>query len=217
MRVFNLLTDDEIQKIDDAVEKTQWADGKATAQGNAKDLKENFQITNHDPIFKSDVLPILAKAMTTSGVQNYTFIKSLVSPRLASYIDGGHYDWHVDVALMDRNRTDLSFTVFLRDPDTYEGGEMEIELMQGKNAKFKGKKGQVLIYPSGSLHKVNPVTSGERRVIIGWIHSAVKLHEHRERLFQLNLELSKFRKELGPKKTEILNRLYHQFVRDLCD
>ena len=92
-----------------------------------------------------------------------------------------------------------------------------MEIMSGKKAKFKGKKGQVIVYPSGLLHKVNPVTSGERRVIVGWINSNVKLHEHRERLFEFNTQLGILRKELGSKKTEVINRLYHQMVRDYSE
>ncbi len=217
MRVFNLLNEEQVEKINEAVETTQWQDGKATAMGAAKDIKQNFQITNNDPIFKKEILPILATAMFSGGIKNYTFIKNLVSPRLASYYDGGHYDWHVDVAIMDRLRTDLSFSVFLRDASEYEGGEMEMEIMAGKKAKFKGKKGQVIVYPSGLLHKVNPVTSGERRVIVGWINSNIKLHEHRERLFEFNTQLGILRKELGSKKTEVINRLYHQMVRDYSE
>ena len=90
----------------------------------------------------------------------------MIAPRFASYREGGHYDWHVDVALMSRIRTDLSFTICLSDKDSYEGGQLEIEMPNGSKTKFKGEKGVCIIYPSGLLHKVHRVTSGERRVIV---------------------------------------------------
>lgn len=217
MKIFKALTEENIKAINEAIAETQWVDGKATALGAAKDKKSNFQITREDPIFNKKILPYIVKVHTSPVIRSYTFFHKLISPRLASYYDGGNYDWHVDVALMEHERTDLSFTMFLTDKSDYEGGEMRIQIGAGHVATFKGKKGEIFIYPSGLLHKVEPVTSGERRVIVGWVRSKVKMHEHRERLYTLNKELGKFRKELGNEKTEELNTLFHQMVRDYSE
>lgn len=217
MKVFKALSDENIDDINKAIEETEWKDGKATAMGAAKDKKQNFQITKEDPVFNKRILPYIIKVHTSPIVKSYTFFHKLISPRLASYYDGGNYDWHVDVALMEHERTDLSFTIFLTDKSDYEGGEMRVKIGAGQTATVKGNKGEIFIYPSGLLHKVEPVTSGERRVIVGWVRSKVKQHEHRERLFSLNTELGNFRKELGHEKTETLNTLYHQMVRDYSE
>ena len=189
-----------------------------TAQGNsqkAKDKKENLQINATEAMFKKHFAPVINKIHTNNNVAAYTFIKEIVDPRLASYRTMGKYDWHVDTALLSHRRTDLSWTLFLSDPSEYEGGEMEIQ-MSGYTAKVKCQAGQMVVYPSGLLHKVNSVSSGDRTVIVGWLNSHVKIHEQRERLYNYFIELVKLRKELGSDRVEVFNTLYHQFVRDYC-
>ena len=218
MKVFKVLEQAAIDRINKAVEETQWTDGTATAKGAAKKIKKNFQITDNDPIFREKILPTVQAAHSLDPVLSYTHMNKLISPRLASYYDGGHYDWHVDTALMQFHRTDLSFTIFLSDRDSYEGGEMEIQFTGGVNMKVKGAAGEMVVYPSGQLHKVNPVTSGERRVIVGWLKCNVKLHDHRERLYELLATLSKFREtKADADAVGSLNRLYYQLLRDYSE
>lgn len=215
MRVFKLFTEDEVNQINQYADETQWVDGKATAKGYAKDIKENFQITDQDPIFKQKILPIIAAGHRKPGIANYTQVRDIISPRLASYREGGHYDWHVDTTLMQFKRTDLSFTIFLRDRESYEGGHMEIEMPGGMKMKVKGNLGEIVVYPSGFLHKVHPVTKGERRVVVGWLSSHVKSHEHRERLYDMLTEVSRIKNAYGSAEAARLNKLYYQFLRDL--
>ncbi|WP_347864350.1 2OG-Fe(II) oxygenase [Planktomarina sp.] len=143
-------------------------------------------------------------------------MQKLLSPRVAVYRQG-HYGWHVDTPIMDLNRADLSFTIFLNSGDDYEGGELELDL-NGIKAKVKGKPGEIIIYASGVRHRVLPVISGERRVIVGWLQSNVKLHEYRERLYGMNVELTKLEKKIESASldeiTENLNTIYNQMVRD---
>ena len=107
---------------------------------------------------------------------------------------GGGYGLHVDNAFMGqgetRLRTDLSFTLFLSDPESYVGGELVVELA-GMQQSFKPAAGDLVLYPSTSLHQVAPVTEGERIVCIGWIESSVRDGAGRDILFDLeNLRVS---------------------------
>ena len=213
MKIFNVLSDKDIKSIKDAISQTNWVDGKLSAVGAAKEKKDNLQISADNDIFKQHIQPILNRVHKDPVITPYTFINELIDPRLAMYRKMGKYDWHVDVSILAFKRTDLSWTICLNDSDEYEGGELEIK-SDAQSTKIKLKAGQMVVYPSGLLHKVNEVTSGERLVIVGWINSHVKLHEHRERLYNFFLELNNFRNEYGPEKTDNLNQIYHQLVRD---
>ena len=101
---------------------------------------------------------------------------------------GGGYGLHVDNALMGLSerklRTDLSFTLFLSDPETYDGGELLIEQVSGTQT-YKPAAGDLVLYPSSSLHQVAPVTRGERLACVGWIESLVRDEAQRQILFDL--------------------------------
>ena len=104
---------------------------------------------------------------------------------------GGHtYGAHVDDPLMQgdggqRFRTDLSFTLFLSDPGSYEGGALVLESRTLAH-RVKLAAGSMIIYPSGRLHRVEPVTDGERLACVGWVQSAIRREEHRDALFDLS-------------------------------
>jgi PKHD-type hydroxylase len=217
MKIFNVLSDGQIKAIYSAAAKTSWVDGEKTASGPAKSKKLNLQITHDDPVFKAEILPMIRDIHVSDEVSTYTHITNLLSPRLARYSGGGHYDWHVDRAVMQRVRTDLSFTIFLSDKDAYEGGELEFQQAGGSVVSVKGHAGSMVVYPSGMLHRVKPVTSGERTVIVGWLKSGVRSQQHREQLFELLAEISRLQKKFGSSEVEALTKLYHQFLRDYSD
>ena len=214
-KMFRVFSEQQITDIKQVIENLDWQDGKETAKGAAKDKKDNFQILQSTPGFEK-LMPYIIEAHRAAAVRNYTYVKEIVDPRVASYKNGGQYDWHVDVALLAQKRTDLSFSIFLNGKDDYQGGEMEIEL-PGTKIKVKGNTGEMIVYPSGLLHKVNPVSSGERLVIVGWLTSHVKFQEQRERLHDMLIEIIRIREKLGANEVENLNRLYHQFVRDFSN
>lgn len=110
-------------------------------------------------------------------------------PMFARYGPGGHYGVHTDNAVVhDENgwpvRTDMSFTLFLSDPDTYDGGALLVRDRVG-DREFRPEAGSAVLYPTGQLHGVTPVTRGERLVCVGWIQSLVRRADQRELLFDL--------------------------------
>ena len=107
---------------------------------------------------------------------------------LSRYRQGQTYGLHVDDALMGGIRTDLSFTLFLSEEDSYDGGALITEDTLESRA-IRLPAGSLILYPSGTLHRVAPVTSGERLAIVGWVQSWVRSAAEREILFDLEQAL----------------------------
>ena len=130
-------------------------------------------------------------------------------PRIfANYYAGGHkYDWHVDSALMNGKRTDFSFTISLKDPDTYEGGTLEMRMEDGDIKSFRLPEGHMVIYPTGQLHRVTEVTSGFRLSVVGWMESAFRDEEDRSLHAEL-LDLMGYFKEKYELDWEERNKFY---------
>jgi PKHD-type hydroxylase len=111
--------------------------------------------------------------------------KKLTPLIFARYGPGETYGSHVDDAIMQGLRTDVSFTLFLSEPDSYEGGELVIDSSGGEES-VKLPAGSLFLYPSTFLHRVEPVTKGERLVCVGWARSYLRSAEQRELLFDLD-------------------------------
>jgi PKHD-type hydroxylase len=176
------------------VGKLEWHDGRATAGAVAKEVKRNEQA-----VMASDAGRALEQVLKPIIADN-PVVKAAARPRRITRLmisktrDGGFYGPHVDNAIMgqgeERLRTDLSFTLFLTSPDHYEGGELVVH-SSGMTQSIKGEAGQLVLYPSSSIHEVTPVTSGERIVCVGWIESLIADHASRELLFDMeNLRVS---------------------------
>ena len=124
---------------------------------------------------------------------------------------------HVDNAFMRTGRTDLSFTIFLSDPDSYKGGSLCIQTIQ-ENKKIKLPAGHILIYPSTSLHAVEKVTQGERLVSVGWIHSHVRSAEDRTILFGIDAGARGLLAEHGQSpQLDLIFQSYANLLRRLGD
>ena len=146
-------------------------------------------------------------------VSDNMVVKAAAQPRRFSPVIisrtgvGGKYGAHVDNALMGRGaqrlRTDLSFTLFLTPPGEYEGGELVIHAA-GMTQELKGEAGNLVLYPSGSIHEVKPVTKGTRIVCIGWIESTVADPAQREMLFDLENLRASLRAQLPGQSAELL-------------
>ena len=216
MKIFNAFTSDQCSEVLDCLSDGDWVDGRKSAVGTAAAKKNNWQIPHTSATFQK-VRPLLLRAMINPTVLGYTFMRELIDPRLAKYGEGNAYGWHVDAALLANKRTDLSFTIFLNDPSEYEGGELTVN-RDGHLTEVKGQRGQMIIYPSGLLHKVSPVKSGIRYVIVGWINSNIKLEEHRQRLFAFKGTYSRLiDQNVNAAELEVLNHTYHSLVRDYSD
>lgn len=160
-------------------------DGRKTAGARARQVKNNEQARPTG--LAADAVKLIEKRL----LANEIFVaaarpKRIVRLLLSRYRPGMAYGRHVDEPLMDGIRVDLSFTLFLSAPETYRGGELVIEETGGERA-VKLDRGDAVLYPSGDLHRVDPVTEGERRAAVGWVRSHVRDAKARETLFDLSV------------------------------
>ena len=182
-----LLNTEEINLINKELETCiqDWEDGKKTAGSFASKVKNNLQLRRESEVSKKFTKFILNKLSRDQLIKSFSLTKKIHGTIFTKSKKGMHYGRHIDNTFMSSGRADLSFTIFLSNLDSYEGGDLIIENINSKN-KFKLNAGQILIYPSTYLHSVQEVTKGERLVFIGWIESYVKSIEEREYLFDLD-------------------------------
>lgn len=185
LQIADVLPVEEVEKLRTSLleEEASFASGKDTAGWYAKDVKHNDQSKGPAAIAAMERVKavLLGHGVFVSAARPKTFVKTLVS----RYRAGMHYGTHVDDALMGGVRTDMSFTLFISDPKTYDGGELVIEGHDG-DTEVKLDAGGLMLYPTTSMHRVNEVTRGERLAIVGWVRSFIRSAEQRETLFDLD-------------------------------
>ncbi|MEO1040131.1 MAG: Fe2+-dependent dioxygenase [Pseudomonadota bacterium] len=180
-----VLTPDELEQIRAlCVDEDAFAPGERTAGWAARPVKSNLQMK---PGGRLDaVRRIVEPAMRRHPVFTALALpKSTTGLLVNRHQAGMHYGRHVDDALIGRVRADLSFTVFLSPPDSYRGGALILHGVDGETA-IKADAGDAVIYDTGELHEVAPVTDGERTAVVGWVRSYVRSAEQRAILFDLD-------------------------------
>ncbi|MEQ1890553.1 MAG: Fe2+-dependent dioxygenase [Alphaproteobacteria bacterium] len=202
------------------VAASQFVDGKISAGWHARQVKHNLQM----PASQSGAQSLQQKLL--SHIESHSVVAMAMLPRrfrpllFNRYETGMSYGSHVDDALMGRDagggdavRSDISFTLFLSQPDTYEGGELVIESTSGEQV-FKLQAGQAVFYPSTSLHRVAEVTSGVRDASVGWVQSYVREANQRETLFELdNVRRAIFRRDGKSPEFDSLTKVYSNLLR----
>ncbi len=191
----DILTGDQIEKLVAMMDRQTFIDGRETAGWAAAGVKENKQVASDSRDYAA------MQAMVTEALAANRFFATAAMPRamrpvlFSRYTVGMGYGPHVDNALMGdapQTRIDLAFTLFLSRPDSYEGGELEIEEPAGTRS-FKLPAGAAILYPANSVHEVAKVTVGQRDVAVGWIQSLVRDADKRRVLFELeNLRATMF-------------------------
>jgi PKHD-type hydroxylase len=216
----SLLSVEDIAKIKEAITKLPFSDGKNSARGKAKDIKNNWQIVEGTkgsaPMFNG-LKVLLLKNEKIAMVAQPKYITNIM---VNKYGVGDTYGWHVDHAHMNSRRTDLSFTVFLNDPSEYDGGELQIRLPTGQIMDVKLEPGKMVLYSTGLLHRVTPVTKGERLCIVGWMQSFIKDDSDRHMMVRLQTLFSELRgKEgvLSEEQYQLMNELQFQLIRRLSN
>lgn len=196
------LSPTELDAIREAAAAVRFHDGRDTAGAGAAQVKYNQQA---DAEGAAGLLQLVENRLRANDL----FLQA-AAPQvfarlmLTRYLPGMGYGSHVDEARIDGHRTDISFTLFLSGPDTYAGGELVLEESSGERS-WKLAAGDLLLYPSTCLHRVNTVTAGERLAIVGWVSSRIRAAERRELLFTLEQAL---REEFSARgKTNQFDRL----------
>lgn len=190
----NVLDKDEVAHFRQRLEGAEWQDGLKTAGTLASTVKHNLQIADGSELAVSLGNHILRKLGNMPEFVSAALPLRIYPPKFNCYRDGGTYGAHVDSALMQvpganlTVRTDLSATLFLSEPDEYEGGELQIEGPFGVQA-VKLDAGDMVLYPSSSLHQVTPVTQGVRIASFFWIQSMVQDESARTLLYDLDCSI----------------------------
>ena len=210
-----LLGELELQELRNALADpaAPWIDGASTAGWHARALKRNQQLDAASELQQRlaqrietllTAQPLLQAAAFPRHIHGLLFSRSGV---------GEGYGRHVDNAWMRGGRSDLSFTLFLSEPEAYAGGALVLETPGGEES-FRLPAGHALVYPSTLLHRVEPVTAGERLVAVGWIESRIRQAEQRELLFELDTARRALFERHGKDEIfDLISRSYSNLLR----
>jgi len=160
-----------------------WHAGDSTDDAYAARVKRNLEVKEYEhPIAKHYSRLLLQAILENDQLRRTVFTYKCKLPQFNKYTDGGAYHRHSDSAFIGSPeiRTDLSVTIFLSDPADYDGGELTIEYVSGEVRKLKERKGTLVCYPSGVLHRVTPVTRGARYAAVTWLHSVIRSPQQRD-------------------------------------
>ena len=182
-----LLNDKEIQIFKSKLKKNNedWQDGKKTAGSHAAKVKNNLQLNRECDTSQSLSKFINNKILSNPLIKSFSLPKKIHGIMFTKSREGMKYGRHIDNAFMSSGRADLSFTIFISEKDSYQGGELIVENINSEST-FKLNSGEMIIYPSTYLHSVKEIKKGERLVCVGWIESYIKSIEEREYLFDID-------------------------------
>ncbi len=182
-----LLNDEDIQifKSNLNKENEDWQDGKKTAGSYAAKVKNNLQLKRECDNSKKLSKFITTKILSNQLIKSFSLPKKIHGIMFTKSREGMKYGRHIDNAFMSSGRADLSFTIFINEKDSYQGGELIVENINSESS-FKLNSGEIIIYPSTYLHSVKEIKKGERLVCVGWIESYIKSIEEREYLFDID-------------------------------
>ncbi|HVY14548.1 MAG TPA: Fe2+-dependent dioxygenase [Rhodopila sp.] len=219
LHIPDVLTPAQVRACLDALAKAAWADGRITAGFQSAQVKHNRQVPEDHPVARAQGQVILAALERTPLFVAGALPQRVFPPLFNRYEGGESFGTHVDNAIRQartppmRVRTDLSATLFLSPPDSYDGGELVIEDRYGAHAA-KLPAGHMLLYPASSLHHVRPVTRGARIAAFFWIQSMLRSDEQRTLLFDLDTAIQQLGRDVPDHAAVVqLTGVYHNLLR----
>jgi PKHD-type hydroxylase len=215
----DVLTPEQIQLIRPKLDAAEWVDGRVTAGHQSAMAKDNVQL-REDSTLAREVGEIILNALGKNNLFISAALPLRVFPPLFNRYSGGQsFGTHVDNAIRQvtgtplRIRTDLSATLFFSNPDEYDGGELVIEDTYGIHT-VKLPAGQMVLYPSSSLHHVRPVTRGARVSSFFWIQSMIRDDGQRTLLFDLDVATQRIAADVPSHPSAVqLTGIYHNLLR----
>jgi PKHD-type hydroxylase len=223
LQIPDVLTPEQVAQARVLLEQAEWIDGRVTAGYQSARVKQNMQLPESHPVAKE-----LGEMILISLQQSALFISAAlplkVFPPLFNCYQGGQsFGNHVDNAIRQvpgsgaRVRTDLSATLFLADPEEYEGGELIVEDTYGVHS-VKLPAGHMVLYPSTSLHNVQPVSRGARIASFFWLQSMIRDDGQRTLLFDLDTAIQRLTVDLPDHPAAVqLTAVYHNLLRRWAD
>jgi PKHD-type hydroxylase len=223
LQIPDVLSIEQVAHARRLLDAADWVDGRVTAGRQSAQVKDNLQLPEDHPVAR-ELGDMILTALQQSALFASAALPLRVFPPLFNRYQGGHsFGSHVDNAIRQiagtplRIRTDLSATLFLAEPDEYEGGELIVEDTYGVHS-VKLPAGHLVLYPSTSLHHVRPVTSGARIASFFWIQSMLRDDGERTLLFDLDNAIQRLTVDLPEHPAAVqLTAVYHNLVRRWAD
>jgi PKHD-type hydroxylase len=218
LHIPGVLTPEQVKSMRERLLASEWIDGRASVGSQGAQVKRNRQLAECSPLALE--LGQIVSVALTSNPQFFSAALPLriLPPYFNSYNGGDHYGPHVDGAIRPQRgaapvRTDVSCTVFLSDPEEYEGGELSVIDSYGAH-EVKLPAGDAILYPATSVHEVLPVTRGERVASFLWVQSMVKDDWKRSMLYELDANIQALRAKHGDGAELVaLAGHYHNLLR----
>ena len=221
LQLENVLDPGQVARMRAALAEAPWADGRLTAGYQSAQAKDNLQLPEDSPLARALGAQVLDALSKHPAFFAAALPRRIYPPLFNCYRGGQSFGFHVDNAVRyDRSRggadpvrTDLSLTLFLCDPSEYDGGELVIEDTYGVHA-VKLPAGHAVLYPGTSLHRVAPVTRGERLASFLWMQSMVRDDTRRRTLYDLDLSIRHLTRDAGEHPALVrLTGVYHNLLR----
>jgi len=219
LQIPDVLTAEQVADARRMLDRAQWIDGRVTAGPQSAQTKDNQQIPEDHPVAR-EVGDIILSALSANSLFVSAALPLRVFPPLFNCYRGGQsFGNHVDNAIRQTRgrgvmvRTDLSATLFLADPEEYDGGELMVEDTYGVHS-VKLPSGHMVLYPASSLHQVTPVTRGARIASFFWIQSLIRDDGERTLLFDLDTAIQRLTLEVPDHPSVVqLTAVYHNLLR----
>src|SRR5262245_10476065 len=219
LQIPDVLSAEQVAEARRLLESAHWIDGRVTAGYQSARTKDNLQLPEEHPIAKQLGEIILAALSRNALFVSAALPLRVFPPLFNCYRGGQSFGNHVDHAIRQTRgqdltvRTDLSATLFLADPEEYEGGELMVEDTYGVHS-VKLPSGHMVLYPASSLHQVTPVTRGARIASFFWIQSLIRDDGERTLLFDLDTSIQRLTLEVPDHPSVVqLTAVYHNLLR----
>jgi PKHD-type hydroxylase len=221
LSIDQILSPEDLSHCREVLEQAEFVDGTLTAGWHARLVKANTQLKREDPCYQSLQQLVVTALQRHSLFQMAVYPAAIHSLRFSRYEVGMSYGSHVDNALMmdagRRYRSDVSWTLFLNEPDSYGGGELVIEAAEGEQS-YKLSAGSMVLYPSRDLHHVEPVTQGVRLAVVGWVQSLIRDSQQRSLLFDLDVvRRSLFEKQGKTLEFDLISKSHSNLLRQWAE
>ena len=219
LHIPGVLSPEQIRRMRESLDAAPWVDGRETVGAQGARVKHNQQLPDASPLRRQLGETVLAALAAQPLFHAATLPLRMLPPRFNRYEGGGEYGFHVDGAVMalpdggGQMRSDVSCTLFLGEPDEYEGGELIVSDTYGEH-EVKLPAGDLIVYPSSSLHRVAPVTRGARVASFFWVQSLVRDDSQRRLLFELDTSIQALTRT-GTDHAAVLQLtgVYHNLLR----
>lgn len=216
-----VLGEDELARVRRTAAEAGFVAGRATADGPAAEAKDNLQLADEEA--EREIGRLVLEALHRQPLFHAYAVPARVRfPMVSLYREGMRYGDHVDAPIMGsgeatRTRNDLSLTLFLSPPDSYQGGELVVRGAAGEQ-RVKLPAGSAVLYRSQHRHRVNPVTAGERLAAVTWVQSHVRDAEEREILFDMSRAMGEAARAKVPEGLQLeLRAVYARLMQRWCE